>query len=68
MYSHAQKFPCDTIARAYNYRAYLETLLTYGTDAASSQLSNCNWYLDAGDMYLVILQPINTLPPQTMDS
>jgi len=24
----------------FNYRAYLETLLTYGTDTASSRLSN----------------------------
>jgi hypothetical protein len=34
----------------YNYRAYLEPLLTYGTDAASSHLSNSYWYLDTGDM------------------
>ena len=34
----------------YNYRAYLETLLTYGTDAASSHLSNSYWHLDTGDM------------------
>jgi len=33
-----------------NYRAYLETLLTYGTDAASSYFSNSYWYLDSGDM------------------
>ena len=34
----------------YNYRAYLESLLTYGTDAASTHLSNSYWYLDNGDM------------------
>jgi len=34
----------------YNNRAYLETLLTYGTDAASSHLSNYYWYLITGDM------------------
>jgi hypothetical protein len=34
----------------HNYRAYLESLLTYGTDAASSHLSNSYWYLDNGDM------------------
>jgi hypothetical protein len=33
-----------------NYRAYLESLLTYGTDAASSHLSNSYWYLDNVDM------------------
>jgi len=32
----------------YNYRNYPETLLTYGTDAASSHLSNSYWYLDNG--------------------
>ena len=34
----------------YKYRAYLETLLTYGTDAASSHLSNYYWYRDTWDM------------------
>ena len=34
----------------YNYRAYLETFLTYGTDAASSHLSNSYCYLDSGVM------------------
>jgi len=34
----------------YNYPAYLESLLTYGTDAASSQLSNSYCYLDIRDM------------------
>ena len=34
----------------YNYGAYLETLFTYGTDAASSHLSNSYWNLDNWDM------------------
>jgi hypothetical protein len=32
-------------AGIYPYRAYLETLLTYGSDAASSHLTNAIWYL-----------------------
>jgi hypothetical protein len=34
----------------YNYRAYLETLLTYGADASLSHLTNRYWYKDVGDM------------------
>jgi len=34
----------------YNYRAYLETLLTYGSDASASHLTNSYWYLNTGDM------------------
>ena len=34
----------------YQYRAYLETLLTYGTDAATSHLTNTYWYVDNGDL------------------
>jgi hypothetical protein len=34
----------------YNYRAYLETLLTYSSDTASSHLTKCYWYLDTGEM------------------
>jgi hypothetical protein len=34
----------------YNYRAYLETLLTYGQDASHSHLTNAFWYLDDGDL------------------
>jgi len=34
----------------YNYHAYLETFLTYGTDAVYSHLFNSYWYLDFGDM------------------
>jgi hypothetical protein len=30
----------------YNYRAYLETLLIYGTDASQTHLTNAYWYLD----------------------
>jgi hypothetical protein len=30
----------------YNYRAYLETLLSYGTDASKTHLTNSYWYLD----------------------
>ena len=34
----------------FNYRAYLETLLTYGSDAAESQLKNALWHLGTGSM------------------
>jgi hypothetical protein len=34
----------------YNYCSYLETLLTYGSDAAQLHLTNAFWYLDNGDM------------------
>jgi len=34
----------------YNYRSYLEAFLTFGTDAAASDLTTAYWYLDAGDM------------------
>jgi len=34
----------------YNYRSYLETLLTYGTGAAVTHLTNACWYRDNGDM------------------
>jgi hypothetical protein len=34
----------------YNYRSYLETLLSYGSDAAQTHLTNAFWYLDTGDM------------------
>jgi hypothetical protein len=33
-----------------HYRSYLETLLTYGGDAAVSHLLATYWYLDTGDM------------------
>jgi len=38
----------------YQYRSYLETLMTYGSDSASTHLSNAYWYLDTGD-----LQPVD---------
>jgi len=34
----------------YQYSSYLETLLTYGSDAATSHLTNGFWYLDTGDL------------------
>ena len=34
----------------YNYRAYLETILIYGNDAAKSHLTNSYWYKNAGHM------------------
>ena len=34
----------------YYYRAYLETLLSYGNEAAESHLTNAFWYSDTGDM------------------
>src|SRR5215469_2865189 len=34
----------------YSYRSYLETLLTYGSDAAATHLTNAYWYLDSGNM------------------
>ena len=34
----------------YYYRAYLETLLTYGSDAAESHLKNALWHLDTDNM------------------
>lgn len=42
----------------YHYRAYLETILTYGTDAAASHLTNAYRYLDYGYMLLVTLQKL----------
>jgi len=34
----------------YPYRSYLESLLTYGSDAANLHLTNAYWYLDEGDV------------------
>jgi hypothetical protein len=34
----------------YNYRSYIETLLTYGSDAAQTHLTNAYWYMDDGDL------------------
>jgi len=35
----------------YPYRSYLESILTYGSDAANSHLTNTYWYLDKGDIF-----------------
>jgi hypothetical protein len=43
----------------YNYRSYFETLLTYGSDAASSHLKNSYWYLDNGNV--LTCDPTDTL-------
>ena len=37
-------------AALYHYRAYLETLRTYGNEAAESHLTNAFWYRDTRDM------------------
>ena len=42
--------PIAQASELYQYRSYLETLLTYGSDAATSHLTNSFWYLDDGDM------------------
>jgi len=34
----------------YPYRSYLESLLTYGSDAENSHLTNAYWYMDEGDV------------------
>jgi len=34
----------------FNYRAYIETRLTYGSDAAASHLRNAYWYLEESNM------------------
>ena len=34
----------------YHYLSYLETILTNGSDAGASLLTNSFWYLDRGDM------------------
>lgn len=34
----------------YHYRAYIENLLNYGSDAASTHLESVGWILDNGDM------------------
>ena len=34
----------------YNYRSYLETLPTYGTDEVATHLTNAYLYRDTGDM------------------
>jgi hypothetical protein len=45
----------------YAYRAYLETLLSYGTDAKASQLTSALYYKDtAGQMEVADPTPVNT--------
>jgi hypothetical protein len=34
----------------YNYRSFFETILSYGSDASASHLTNAFWYLDDGDL------------------
>jgi hypothetical protein len=34
----------------YHYRSFVETSLTYGSEAAASHFTNSFWYLDKGDM------------------
>jgi hypothetical protein len=34
----------------YNYRSFLESILTYSSDAATTHLTNTFWYIDTGDM------------------
>ena len=38
------------VTELYNYRAYLETLLTYRKDATDSHLKYAFWHLDTGNM------------------
>jgi len=33
-----------------NYQSYFETLLTYGSDAAATHLTNAFWYLNNGNL------------------
>ena len=48
----------------YQYRSYLETLLTYGREAATSNLTNSFWYLDSDD--LQACDPTTTEPTNTV--
>ena len=59
----------DTITHSadlYYYRAYHETLLSYGNEAAESHLTNAFWYRDTGIWDFAILRrlscPLGTLP------
>ena len=48
---HYSKVFHDKFGRElYNYRSYLQTLLSYGSDAATSHLTNRYWYLDRRNM------------------
>ena len=59
--------PVIQLHEHYNYRPYLETLLTYGTDAASSHLTLISTLIP-GICSLAIPRQRRTLPPQTKDS
>ena len=50
-------------ADLYYYRAYLETLLSYGKEAAESHLTNAFWYRDTGD--LGVYDPTAAVTPST---
>jgi len=44
---------CLTITQAaeiYNYLSFFETILTYGSDDPTTNLTNAFWYLDNGDL------------------
>jgi len=45
----------------YQYRSYLERLLTYGRDAATSHLTNSFWYPDSGDFQDLTLMKVTLL-------
>ena len=44
------KVPITLSGDLYQCRSYLETILTYGSNAGASRLTNSFWYLDRGDM------------------
>jgi len=54
LFSHCNvTLNCVTITQLsehYNCRSYLWNLLTYGTHAAASHLSNAYWYIETDDM------------------
>ncbi len=52
------------VADFYHYRTYLETIVTYGRDAASSHLTNALWYRDTGDMVFTTIHRLKR-PVQT---
>jgi hypothetical protein len=47
----------------YNYRAYVETLLVYGSDEAISHLTNGYWHLDGG--YILTYDPKDSYTDNT---
>jgi len=50
MCNHTNGTQITQASENYNYRAYLESLLTYGTDAADSHLRMAYWELDERDL------------------